>query len=58
MSFARVYPEYVAKAQKKGRTKAEVDAIIFWLTGYNKETFQEQLDKKNDFETFSQKPRR
>ena len=40
------------KAEKKGRTKAEVDAIIFWLTGYNKQTLQQQIDKKSDFETF------
>jgi len=43
---------YIQKAEKKGRTKAEVDAIIFWLTGYNKETLQKQIDKKTDFETF------
>lgn len=52
MSFASVYPLYIKKAEKKGRTKAEVDAIIFWLTGYNKQTLQQQIDKKNDFETF------
>lgn len=52
MSFARVYPLYVQKAEKKGRTKAEVDAIIFWLTGYNQQTLQKQIDKKTDFETF------
>lgn len=52
MSFASVYPLYIQKAEKKGRTKEEVDAIIFWLTGYNKKTFQKQIDKKNDFETF------
>jgi|SRR5689334_7371133 len=52
MSFAGVYPLYIRKAEKKGRTKAEVDAIIFWLTGYNKETLQKQIDKKSDFETF------
>ncbi len=51
-SFASVYPHYVAKAERKGRTKAEVDAIIFWLTGYNKQTLQKQIDKKSDFETF------
>jgi len=50
--FAGVYPLYIHKAEKKGRTKAEVDAIIFWLTGYNKQTLQKQIDKKNDFETF------
>jgi hypothetical protein len=52
MSFASVYPLYVQKAEKKGRTKEEVDAIIFWLTGYNKKTLQQQIDKKIDFETF------
>ncbi len=52
MSFASVYPLYIQKAEKKGRTKAEVDSIIFWLTGYNKQTLQKQIDKKNDFETF------
>ena len=52
MSFASVYPHYIQKAEKKGRTKAEVDAIIFWLTGYNKQTFQQQIDKNSDFETF------
>ena len=52
MSFASVYPLYIQKAEKKGRTKAEVDAVIFWLTGYNEETLQEQIDRKSDFETF------
>ena len=52
MSFASVYPMYIQKAEKKGRTKAEVDAIIFWLTGYNKQTLRKQIDKKSDFETF------
>ncbi len=52
MSFAGVYPMYVQKAEKKGRTKEEVDAIIFWLTGYNKQTLQKQIDTKVDFETF------
>lgn len=51
-SFASVYPHYILKAEKKWRTKEEVDSIIFWLTGYNKLSFQEQIDKKNDFETF------
>jgi hypothetical protein len=52
ISFAAVYPLYIQKAEKKGRTKAEVDAIIFWLTGYNKQTLQQQIDKKADLETF------
>lgn len=50
--FASVYPLYIKKAESKGRTRQEVDAIIFWLTGYNKKTLQNQIDKKNDFETF------
>jgi hypothetical protein len=50
--FAGVYPLYIQKAEKKGRTKAEVDAIIFWLTGYNEQTLQQQLDRNSDFETF------
>jgi len=52
MSFARVYPEYVAKAQRKGRTKAEVDEIICWLTGYGQEDLEAQLEKQTDVETF------
>jgi len=52
MSFARVYPEYVAKAERKGRTQAEVDEIIRWLTGYSQEGLQTQLDKQTDIETF------
>jgi len=52
MPFARVYPLYLKKAERKGRTKEEVDAVIFWLTGYDKQTLQEQIDENNDFETF------
>ncbi len=52
MSFARVYPMYVQKAEKKGRTKAEVDEIIYWLTGYDKQRLQQQIDRNVDFETF------
>jgi hypothetical protein len=52
MSFATVYPLYIAKAEKKGRTKEEVDEIIFWLTGYNKQALQKIIDNKTDFETF------
>lgn len=52
MPFARVYPLYILKAEKKGRTKEEVDAVIFWLTGYTKQTLQKQIDKNSDFETF------
>ena len=50
--FASVYPLYIKKAEAKGRTKDEVDTIIYWLTGYDKQTLQNQIDKKNDFETF------
>jgi len=52
MSFASVYPEYVAKAKRKGRTQAEVDEIICWLTGYKQEELEAQLKKQTDFETF------
>src|SRR5690554_6038363 len=52
MSFASVYPHYVTKAEKKGRTKTEVDEIIRWLTGYSQEELEGQLEKKTDFETF------
>jgi hypothetical protein len=52
MIFASVYPLYIQKAEKKGRTKAEVDAVIFWLTGYDKQTLQRQIDNKVDFQTF------
>ncbi|MBS3944299.1 MAG: DUF2200 domain-containing protein [Melioribacter sp.] len=52
MSFASVYPHYINKAEMKGRTKAEVDEIIFWLTGYNQKTLQKLIDNKTDFETF------
>ncbi len=51
-SFASVYPHYVAKAERKGKTKEQVDQIIFWLTGYTQQSFQELLDNKTDFETF------
>jgi hypothetical protein len=51
-SFARVYPLYVAKAEKKERTKAEVDQIISWLTGYGQKELETQLEKQTDFETF------
>ncbi|WP_028782370.1 DUF2200 domain-containing protein [Thalassobacillus devorans] len=52
MSFASVYPHYVKKAEKKGRTKAEVDEIIRWLTGYSQEELEEQLEKQTNFESF------
>ncbi len=50
--FASVYPHYVAKAEKKGRSKAEVDEIIHWLTGYDKTELEKHLDKQTNFETF------
>ncbi len=52
MSFASVYPHLVNKAERKGRTKAEVDEIIFWLTGYNEKDLQRILDDKTNYETF------
>lgn len=52
MSFASVYPLYIQKAEKKGRTKEEVDTIICWLTGYSQQQLQSQIDKKVDFEVF------
>lgn len=52
MSFAKIYPLYIAKAEKKGRTKAEVDEIIRWLTGYSQEELEAQMEKQTDFETF------
>ena len=50
--FSSVYPLYIKKAETKGRAKEDVDTIIFWLTGYNKQTLQQQIDKKSDFQTF------
>lgn len=52
MSFAKVYPLYIAKVERKGKTKAEVDTIICWLTGYSPEELLEQIDKQIDIETF------
>ena len=52
MSFASVYPHYIAKAERKGRTKEEVNHIIFWLTGYDEKALQKIIDSKTDFETF------
>jgi hypothetical protein len=51
-SFASVYPLYIAKAERKGRKKSEVDAIICWLTGYSQPELGAQLKKQTDFETF------
>lgn len=53
-AFASVYPLYIAKAERKGRTKAEVDTIICWLTGYSQRELEEQMKKQTDFETFFQ----
>src|SRR5262249_13763175 len=52
MSFASIYPMYVQKAKKKGRTKAEVDEIIFWLTGHTEKSLQKAMDAEIDLETF------
>jgi len=52
VSFASVYPHYVAKAEKKERSKAEVDEIVRWLTGYGQEELEARLESKTDFETF------
>lgn len=52
MSFGSVYPLYIAKVEKKGRTKAEVDEIIHWLTGYSLVGLEDQIEKQADFETF------
>jgi hypothetical protein len=58
MPFATVYPLYIKKVERKGRTKEEVDAIIFWLTGYDERSLQQKIDDKTDFETFfAQAPR-
>jgi len=58
MSFASVYPHYLAKAEKKGRTKQEVDEIIRWLTGYSQEDLDAQIERQTDFEAFfAQAPR-
>jgi hypothetical protein len=51
-SVASVYPHYVAKAERKGRTRAEVDEILRWLTGYDQQTLEAHLDQQTDFETF------
>lgn len=51
-SFASVYPHYVAKAEKKGRNRAEVDEVICWLTGYSLEQLADRLENRTDFEAF------
>ncbi len=58
MSFAGVYPHYITKAEKKGRTKEEVDTVICWLTGYDRQALQAQIDNRTNFEDFfAQAPR-
>lgn len=58
MKFASVYPHYIAKAEKKGRTKEELHAVIEWLTGYDERALRRQIEEKVDFETFfAQAPR-
>lgn len=52
MPFANVYPHYIKKAEKKGRSRDEVDTIICWLTGYDQKSLQQHIDNKTDFETF------
>jgi len=52
MAFASVYPHYIAKAEKKGRTKEEVHTVIHWLTGYDEQALQQQIARKVDFKTF------
>ncbi|WP_447637118.1 DUF2200 domain-containing protein [Flavobacterium microcysteis] len=52
MSFAGVYPHYIHKVEKKGRTKEELDTVVFWLTGYNTQSLQHVIDQKTDLETF------
>lgn len=52
MPFAKVYPMYIAKAERKGRTKAEVDAIILWMTGYSQEELESQIEKQTNYEDF------
>lgn len=51
-SFASVYPHYLTKAEKKGRTKAEVDEVVRWLTGYSQAELDTELENRTDFETF------
>lgn len=52
MSFASVYPHYITKVERKGRTRTELDEVIFWLTGYDQQALQEIIDNKTDFKTF------
>ena len=50
--FSTVYPLYIKKVESKSRTQEELDTVIFWLTGYNQQTMQEQIEQRNDFKTF------
>ena len=52
IKFAKVYPLYIQKAERKNRTQAEVDKVICWLTGYDRAGLQQQIDRETDFETF------
>lgn len=56
--FSKVYPYYIAKAERKGRTKAEVDEIVLWLTGYTQKQFEAHLSKGTDFEAFFMKAKK
>lgn len=51
-TFASIYPHYITKVEKKGRTREELDTVIGWLTGFDKKALQQQIDKKNSLETF------
>ena len=55
MTFAKVYPAYIAKAEKKGRTKKEVDTVIKWLTGHDQKSLQAEIKNETDIETFFKK---
>ena len=57
-SFSKVYPYYIAKAERKGRTKEEVDEIILWMTGYTQKQFEKHLSVGTDFETFYMKAKK
>ena len=52
MSFASIYPLYIKKVERKGRTKEEVDTVLYWLTGYDEQTLQQQIEDKSSLETF------
>jgi hypothetical protein len=58
MSFSKVYPALVVRAERKGRSKEEVDTIIYWLTGYDEQGLQSQLEKATDHTTFYDEPRK